>query len=396
MADTLYLHQPPSPPPELRSDSAPAKRKSTRYDSLDMWRGAACLAVVIYHATMQVVPKAVPGATLLDRLGYLLVQATGILWVGVPMFFVISGYCIFATLEKSVARGDTLGAYFYRRFHRIYPPYWIALGVCGLTIAAIEVTLSPGLFTDGIFTVVHPMVLSVSQWIGNLTLTESWREHAFGSATSFILPHVWTLCYEEQFYAVAGLILLLAPRRMFVASLLVSIVVAATMVLGKKLGVSLDGTFLDGRWLLFAAGILVFYAVNHASPRARTGICIALGTAAMVMLVTGSVPWAIYLNRSLERFTAIVFALVLILLYSRDAGIRKIRWLAPLFVCGTMCYSLYLTHALVTKAIGHAAFRAGVHGSWQTLLLMVPVCVAVSAALGWVFYLTVERRFLNR
>ena len=395
MPDTL-LDERPLPLVTERAESTLRTRKSTRYESLDLWRGMACVAVVIYHATMQVVPETEPGNNLVSHIGYALLQASGILWVGVPMFFVISGYCIFATLEKSVARDDSLGAYFFRRFRRIYPPYWIALAGCVALIIAVEKMLVPGLFTGAIFTVVEPTTLDGSQWFGNLTLTESWREHAFGSETSFILPHVWTLCYEEQFYAVAGLILLIAPRRMFVASVAVSLAVVATMVLGKKLGVSLEGTFLDGRWLLFAAGILVFYAVNYATARNRTIICVALATAAVAMLAAGSVPWAIYLNRSLERFTAIVFALALILLYRFDAKICAARWLAPLFVCGTMCYSLYLTHALVTKGIGHAMYRIGANGMWETLLLTVPLSVAISAAVGWAFYLTVERRFLNR
>ena len=312
------------------------------------------------------------------------------------MFFVISGYCIFATLEKSVARGDSLGAYFFRRFRRIYPPYWIALVLCAGFIAIVEIAISPGLLTKGIFTIVEPLALDASQWFGNLTLTESWRAHAIGSDTSFLLPHVWTLCYEEQFYAVAGLILLLAPRRMFAASLVVSGLVVAAMVLSKKLGFSLEGTFLDGRWLLFAAGILVYYAVNHAGARVRMGIVITLGTSLIVMLATGSVPWEFYLNRSLERFTAISFALALIMLYRFDKQICSARWLAPLFVCGTMCYSLYLTHVLVTKSVGHSLHRIGMHGPWETLLVAVPLSIALSAAIGWGFYLAVERRFLNR
>ena len=394
MSQTLLLVEPiaalsTAPQPVVKP------RKSSRYESLDLWRGAACLAVVIYHTTMQVVPAATRGDTFLAKLGHLLVQGTGILWVGVPMFFVISGYCIFATLEKSMSRSDSIGTYFFRRFRRIYPPYWIALAVCAAAIVAVEIAASPGLLTKGYFSVVQPISLNAGQWIGNLTLTESWREHLFGSSTSFILPHVWTLCYEEQFYAVAGLILLVAPKRMYAAAAVVSLVVAATMVLSKKLGVSVEGTFLDGRWLLFAAGILVFYAVNRATPRGRTVICVVLGTAAVLMLATGSVPWAFHLNRSLERFTAVVFALTLVLLYRFDAKICAARWLAPIFACGTMCYSLYLTHALVAKVIGHGMHRLGANGPWETLLVGVPLSMAISAAVGWTFYLTVERRFLN-
>lgn len=380
--------------PVATPQTLPVAAKSRRYALLDAWRGVACVAVVIYHATMQVVPVVEPGETWSHMLGYWLVQITGLMWVGVPMFFVISGYCIFATLERSLERGDGLRQYFFRRFRRIYPPYWIALVLCVATIVAIEFGW-PCLLTGGYFTIVGPQQLNPAAWLGNVTLTESWRAHVGGGPTNFLLPHVWTLCYEEQFYFVAGLMLLLAPRRLYLAAGLVSLAVVATMVLSKKLGVSVEGTFLDGRWLLFAAGILVFYAVHKASDRVRAGICVALAGSAALLLASGGVPWAYHLNNNLERFTALLFALALIVLYPRDKQLSAKSWMRPLTWCGTMCYSLYLTHALVTKAIGHAAFELGYTGPWQTLGVVVPVCLAISLPVGWVFYLLVERRFLN-
>jgi peptidoglycan/LPS O-acetylase OafA/YrhL len=374
--------------------TSPVATKSRRYALLDAWRGVACVAVVIYHATMQVVPVIEPGETWSQTLGYWLVQITGLMWVGVPMFFVISGYCIFATLERSLERGEGLRQYFFRRFRRIYPPYWVALALCVAAIVAIEFGW-PGLMTGGYFTIVGPQQLNPAAWFGNVTLTESWRAHLGGGPTNFLLPHVWTLCYEEQFYFVAGLMLLLAPRRLYAAAGLVSLAVVATMVLSKKLGVSVEGTFLDGRWLLFAAGILVFYAVHKAGDRVRAGICVALAVSAALLLASGGVPWAIHLNNNLERFTALLFALALIVLYRRDKQLSTQRWMRPLTWCGTMCYSLYLTHALVTKAIGHATFELGYTGAWQTLGVVVPLSLAISLPVAWTFYLMVERRFLN-
>jgi peptidoglycan/LPS O-acetylase OafA/YrhL len=394
MTETLTIGAPEVSP--VKVDAPLQKpRKLARYGALDLWRGVACVAVVIYHSTMQVVPTVQPGDSWISHLACILIRATGILWVGVPMFFVISGYCILATLDKSQVRGDSIGNYFFRRFRRIYPPYWVGLAISAAVIAIGEY-LKPGLFTGGIFTVFHCASLDLSQWLGNITLTESWREHIAGSPEKFLLPHVWTLCYEEQFYAVAGLILLVAPQRKFLASVIVSLVVVATMVGSKKLGFSVQGTFLDGRWLLFAAGILVYYGVNYATPRGRTVICVALATTLAAMLATGSVTWEIYLNRNLERFTAIAFALVLLLMHRWDESICRQRWLAPLFVCGAMCYSLYLVHALVTKGVGHAMALGGYNGPLETLFITLPICVALSLAVGWTFHVLVERRFLNR
>ena len=43
------------------------------------------------------------------------------------MFFVISGYCITAAVERSRQLGHSAGTYFWRRFRRIYPPLWMVI-----------------------------------------------------------------------------------------------------------------------------------------------------------------------------------------------------------------------------------------------------------------------------
>ena len=239
------------------ADARPADKypaKAARYESLDHWRGVACLAVVVFHATMQVAgPVAAPaGEGFWASLGAALLAVTARFWIGVPMFFVISGYCIMATIDSRRRRGDGLGEYVRRRFWRIYPPYSIALTVSVLIVALFESTASRELFADGIFTVPHLASLSPWQWLGNLTLTETWRAPlADGHGVNF-LPNTWTLNYEEQFYLVAGLILLLAPRRIFLAAAVITGLVVVAKVGSHLAGVSLDGTFADGRWLLIA------------------------------------------------------------------------------------------------------------------------------------------------
>ena len=118
--------------------------KAARYESLDHWRGAACLGVVVFHATMQVAgPVAAPaGEGFWASLGAALLAVTSRFWIGVPAFFVISGYCIMATLDSRRRRGDGLGEYLRRRVWRIYPPYWIALSASVLIVALFEYFLA--------------------------------------------------------------------------------------------------------------------------------------------------------------------------------------------------------------------------------------------------------------
>ena len=172
---------------------------NTRYHSLDFWRGVACLIVAAHHSEMYLAahhnlpsPWNVANAVF-SRF-----------WNGVPLFFVISGYCISATADTERHRQVGTRNYFKKRFRRIFPPYWAALGLALLIFVTFPGPLSFSKF--GVSGFVAPAVMVLGDWIGNLTLTQTWL-----NATPIFLGTAWTLCYEEQFYAITGLLLLI-PR----------------------------------------------------------------------------------------------------------------------------------------------------------------------------------------
>src|SRR5262245_4800425 len=101
--------------------SRPA-RPSSRYESLDAWRGITCLAVIVYHSTI-FGAEAQPSEALLSVGGALLFVASKCFY-GVMLFFVISGYCIAAAVDASARRGTPIADYVWRRFRRIFPPFW--------------------------------------------------------------------------------------------------------------------------------------------------------------------------------------------------------------------------------------------------------------------------------
>src|SRR5947209_8469455 len=113
-----------------------------RYLSLDIWRGLACLLVLVHHSTFYKATGANFKGLLATASAWLETVAAR-LWIGVPLFFVISGYCIAATADSSRRRPHAIGNYFIRRFRRIYPPYWILLALTIAVVLLIDLALAP-------------------------------------------------------------------------------------------------------------------------------------------------------------------------------------------------------------------------------------------------------------
>jgi peptidoglycan/LPS O-acetylase OafA/YrhL len=353
--------------------------------------------VVVFHSTFYATPQD-GGFNRSDPFAWA-VAAAGRMWAGVPIFFVISGYCISATADSSRRKGLPIGTYFVRRFRRIFPPYWACLAATAVAVAAGE-WFVPGLFDDDNHGMTPPWRYGAWHWLGNLTLTEGWRPHVVGPPHPpfwpFFLGQAWTLGYEEQFYAVVGLILAAFPRHFFASALVVT---TAAVIAEKALlrsGVSTNGFFISGfAWVQFATGVAVYYAVNYAGRAGRmltAGVLLA-GVAycsrdAGELLRTYPGPRAF-------NFVAASFASAALLLHPLDARAAATPLLAPLRACGMMCYSLYLVHWPVCKAVSHLLYLHGVRSDRATVLLTVPVCILASVVAGWVFFVVVERRFLN-
>lgn len=366
-----------------------------RYGALDLWRGLACLSVVVFHSAANLVnDRAEHSAT---------VEALRLMWVGVPLFFVISGYCIAATCDSSRRKPHAVGQYFKRRFRRIYPPYWALLGM-GVLLNAL-------VFGTGwvdhceAASLVNPASLTIPQWLGNLTLTEGVRFHFLADPYQMFMGHAWTLAYEEQFYLVCGLLLLCCPRRFFTGVAVVTLLTGCLAPLTfKKVGIYTFGFFFDGRWLVFAAGVLVYYGVNYASRAVFVMINLALagGAAASVWLcgylrhrqAAGSLGHD-EVQLGIEFVVGAIFALLLSLTHQWDHRITTWWPLRPFFVCGTMCYSIYLVHLPITHLSNTILSQAGLSGFWPTVGVAIPLGIAASVAGGYMFHACVEKHFLN-
>jgi peptidoglycan/LPS O-acetylase OafA/YrhL len=368
-------------------------RKSSRYDALDMWRGVACVLVLINHSVFYK-PELVRTAHLFASVDGVVAAIATRLWAGVPLFFVISGYCISATIDSHRRKNGGVGAYFFKRFRRIFPPYWATLAGAALLIGVGDLVLRGAIVSGG---ALRPWWFSGWQWAGSMTLTEIWRWHLIGGPKGLTLGPAWTLCYEEQFYAVTGLLLFVSPRRYFAGSALITIAVVAIAAAALRFGVDIDGFFFDGAWVQFALGILLFYVVNYTRDDRRAKL-------AATAVFSGVIAWSLSFGSQLlspeknagQAFlVAAAFALAALWLHPLDAKITSNRLLKPLRTCGAMCYSLYLVQVPVIVVIRGLLVLGGVDLNSLSSFVSLPLCAIPTLWIAWQFHVAVERRFMT-
>lgn len=383
----------------------------SRYESLDFWRGIACLSVTIYHATSYYCASnlSVKLESHSVDIGNRLVLYIGELWLGVVVFFVISGYCIATVADKQRQRTHGIGSYFRRRFKRIYPPFWACLLIwCGLIVIAERFV--PGCICGNVLHLTAPQDLTWQQWLGNLTLTEIWRPALFGPPPpASLLGTMWTLCYEEQFYCVVGVMMLVFPRYFFESMLMITAYVYVnTWSIHPQIfsmyritrtieayQTHVGGVFWDGSWLYFAVGVGVYYWVHHAGRFCRIAIPFAMALAIFAELLPFEKLGSFNASQK-SRLAALGFGFVLMRLHRFDAKVSRAAIVQPVSRCGLMCYSLYLVHWPVVLPISKYLYYLGIRSAWETLLITVPLCLGASLVIAKAFFNCIERRFLNQ
>ncbi|MGH7968628.1 MAG: acyltransferase family protein, partial [Limisphaerales bacterium] len=172
--------------------------------------------------------------------------------------------------------------------------------------------------------------------------------------------------------------------------------VIACVLLLPELGVSTMGLFLDGKWFMFAAGALVYYALNYAPRGKDIWLCLPLGCALLWPLAKPELLLLPRINEPNQSyFAAFAFAFVLVLLHRWDSVLAKARYLRPLRYCGEMCYSLYLIHWPVVTLVGWAFSQLRFRNPWVVFSCGLLCCLSVAMAAARVFHRWVERRFWN-
>ena len=358
-----------------------------RYRLLDACRGFACVIVAGHHSGFVIQRfEAQVGATF-STPRWVVAELYRRMDLGVPLFFVISGYCIAASMDAHRSKGASPWRFLGRRIWRIYPPYWAAVvGFVAIVEALNQVGWRPMSVGTHSLHLDPPGDLSWSQWWGNLTLTETWRPQILGGDGTKNLTRIsWTLCFEEQFYLVGFALLLIFPRRLFEALGVASVFILAWALAAFDAGwlYRIDGLF-PRLWYQFAVGLLVYWRLVVAeSIPARRSVEVGLA----VLAVVG------WINGSESMIVVALFGLALIALRPFDATLASSPILGPLRGCGRRCYSIYLIHLPVCVVAAEAMVQLGCTGFWPRALLAAPLATVAGVGAGRLFFALVESKF---
>ncbi|MFF1632591.1 acyltransferase family protein [Leifsonia sp. NPDC058248] len=365
--------------PAIRSHSiASPEVGSQRLSHIDGLRAIAVAAVVLYHF-------GIPGV----QNGFL----------GVDVFFVVSGYVISRSLTTAHAhhRGGLrswLLGFYARRVWRIAPALLVMIAVVGSMFALFEprgYTSAPILWTG----------IGASVGVSNLVLLGSEQGDYFGSTTRFNpFLHTWSLGVEEQFYLIFPLLLwlllsagsLVTHRR---ARLPIMVLAIASLALAAWLWrTDPGGSFylLPTRFWELAAGALAFQAARWADTRIRRPVPrVLLGWLGMAMLVASMVGVGGADSPFPSALLPVAGTVLLIWLApaERAGWAASGRWLRtpPMTWLGRVSYSLYLWHWPVI------VIWLWVFGSRGPVDILLAIIAAV--ALAALSYYCVERPVLR-
>lgn len=274
-------------------------------------RGLAVLLVLLYHAGVSPVTS-----------GFL----------GVDIFFVISGFLITGIVSQALDRGTFSFKEFYaRRARRLLPAAWVVLSATTVLAAYL---LTATRYQEFLY-----QLLGASLFIGNVT---AWQQTGYFATDAVFNPllHMWSLAIEEQYYLLIPLLLWIVPARWrlrcIVTIVLASLALCLWLASQKP---SIAFFMLPTRaWELGIGSIGAMLAANPASRvwSARL-LPLALATLIAVPLLPVAGP-----HPGMSALAVCVATLgVLLARDSKLPGIAAVRGLA---VVGNCSYSLYLVH----------------------------------------------------
>jgi peptidoglycan/LPS O-acetylase OafA/YrhL len=349
------------------SDTASAAHAKYRPD-IDGLRAVAVLPVVFYHLNISLVSGG---------------------FVGVDVFFVISGYLITGLISAEMFDGTySITKFYVRRARRIFPALFFMCAVTALFVFLVCLPSDIEKFGASL--------AATTLFASNFYFNVSADYFAAGADTQPLL-HTWSLAVEEQFYIFFPLILLFVRRYLaqreklvMVALLLLSLAISVWLVRTDR-----SSAFYlphSRAWELLVGALLAIGVVPAIRSRALAGALGILGIALIagsVLLYKQNMPFP-----GLAALAPCVGA-ALVIHAGGESSLPASRLLSmgPVRFIGLISYSLYLWHWPIDVIGRYFAFWHGWDPDLKPHKLVVLALSFACAILSWHF---VERPFRQR
>ena len=291
---------------------------------IDGLRAIAVIAVIFYHAKIE-----------LFKGGF----------IGVDIFFVISGYLITSIILKElIATGNFSFKYFYeRRVRRIIP---VLLFVMLVSLPFAWMYLIPGAFVDFSKSILYSLGFG-----SNFYFHYSGQEYGVESGLLKPFLHTWSLSVEEQYYILFPLVSLVIFKYLkkffgifLIASFMISLIIADW---GSRNYPSATFYLIHSRmWELIAGSLLAYYEIIKGKQISKypllNSICLSLGFLFVIFaIIFGKEHFP---HPSFYTLIPVTGVCLIIWFSNRGAIITKILSSKLLVGIGLISYSLYLWH----------------------------------------------------
>ena len=316
------------------------------------------MLVVNFHAF----PEAMPGG-----------------FIGVDIFFVISGFLITGIIARELEqRRFSLLAFYNRRIRRIFPALIVVLGV---TLVLGWLWMLPAAYAQ-----LSADVFASAAFFANIALMLQSGYFDIESAKKPLL-HLWSLGIEEQFYLFWPLILMLAARLRLSLLAVASGIALASFVLNLALiGTNPVATFylpFTRAWELLAGGALACGWSQISQTNTASNWRAAIG-----LLLIATAAGVLDTHRAFPGWWALLPVAGSALLLSAPAawGCRHVLTSRPMVWIGLISYPLYLWHWPLLVFFAIIKFE-------PLTLIERELVLGLSALLAWLTYRLVESPF---
>lgn len=327
---------------------------------IDGLRAVAILAVLAYHASSSLLPGG---------------------FIGVDIFFVISGYLITGILLRDLESGTySIGQFYRRRVRRIFPALIAVLAFCW--------TLGWFALLPDEFKELGKHIGAASVFISNFVL---WKESGYFDSAAELKPllHLWSLGVEEQFYIVWPLMMWAAWKWQrhvlaLIAVLFIGSLAANLLITGKH---AVFSFYLPVTrfWELMAGGLLAYSERYYASKSAFS----ATMRHALSVLAVGLIVFACVCFTKLDVFPGWralfpVLAATLLIAAGPTAWVNRYALASkPMVAIGLISYPLYLWHWPLLSF-------ARIMESGEPAFVIKIIAVLLSFLLAWATYAWIE------